>query len=74
MFIRWGDGYLPLDKNMLWCSDSPVLEGIVNNGLQHQPVANVRRATKVEHVYAPQGRMGITQTTMEEKEEQMLNI
>lgn len=38
-----------------------MLEGVVNDGLQHQPVTNVRRAPEVEHVYAPQGRVSVTQ-------------
>ena len=44
------------------CQDSPVLEGIVHNGLKHQAITNMRRAPEVEHVYGPQSRMGITQT------------
>lgn len=40
---------------------SPVLEGVVNDGLQHQSVTNMRRAPEVEHVDAPQGRVSVTQ-------------
>lgn len=43
-----------------------MLEGIVNNGLQHQSVTNVRRATEMEHVYAPQGWVSVTQATKSE--------
>ncbi len=51
-----------------WCTDCldidvPFLESIVYNCLQHQSVSNVGRPTKVEHVYAPQNRVSITQTT-----------
>lgn len=40
---------------------SPVLEGVVHDGLQHQAVANVRRAAEMEHVYTPEGRVSVTQ-------------
>lgn len=40
-----------------------MLEGIVNNSFQYQSVADVRRATKMEHVYGPQGWMSVTQAT-----------
>lgn len=40
-----------------------MLEGIINNGFQHQTVTDVRRATKMEHVYGPQGWVSITQAT-----------
>lgn len=43
-----------------------MLEGIVNNGLQHQSVTNVRRAAEMEHVYAPQGWVSVTQATESE--------
>lgn len=41
----------------------PFLESIVYDCLQHQSVSNVGGATKVEHVYAPQSWVSITQTT-----------
>lgn len=50
-----------------------MLEGIVNNSFQYQSVADVRRATKMEHVYGPQGWMSVTQATAskyKEKEKQ----
>lgn len=40
-----------------------MLEGIINNGFEYQSVTNVRRATKMEHVYGPQGWVSITQAT-----------
>jgi len=40
----------------------PFLESIVYDCLQHQSVSNVGGATKVEHVYAPQNWVSITQT------------
>lgn len=43
------------------CGVSPVLEGVVHDGFQHQAVANVRRATEMEHVYAPEGRVSVAQ-------------
>lgn len=50
-----------------------MLEGIVDNSFQYQSVADVRRATKMEHVYGPQGWMSVTQATAskyKEKEKQ----
>lgn len=49
------------EKDLPLCSISPVLEGVVHDGLQHQPVTDVRRAAKMEHVYAPKGRVSVTQ-------------
>ena len=43
---------------------SPVLEGVVNDGFQHQSVTNMRRAPEVEHVYGPQGRVSVTQAAV----------
>lgn len=45
---------------------APVLEGVVNDGFQHQSVTNMRRAPEVEHVYAPQGRVSVTQAAASE--------
>lgn len=50
-------------KSWSLCVDSPVLEGIVNNGFQYQSVTNVRRAAEMEHVNGPQGWMCIAQST-----------
>ena len=52
------------DDFFLSCGNLPVLEGIVNDGFQYQSVTNVRRATKMEHVYGPQGGVCITQATI----------
>lgn len=52
------------------CVDSPVLEGVVNDGFQHKSVTDVRRATEMEHVYAPQGRVSVTQATRSKYEEE----
>lgn len=49
------------EKDLSLCSISPVLEGVVHDGFQHQPVTDVRRATKMEHVYAPKGWVSVTQ-------------
>lgn len=38
-----------------------MLEGVVHNGFQHQPVTDVRWAAKMEHVYAPKGWVSVTQ-------------
>lgn len=38
-----------------------MLEGVVNDGFQHQSVTDMRWAPEVEHVYAPQGRVSVTQ-------------
>lgn len=56
-------------KNVSLCVYSPVLEGIVNNGFQHQSVTDVRWATKMEHVYGPQGWMSVTQATKSKYED-----
>lgn len=40
-----------------------MLEGIVNDGFQYQSVTDVGRPTKMEHVNAPQGGMGVAQAT-----------
>lgn len=46
--------------------DSPVLEAVVDNGLQYQSVTDVRRAPKMEHVDAPQGWVSFTQAATSE--------
>lgn len=49
------------EKDLSPCSISPVLEGVVHDGFQHQPVTDVRRAAKMEHVYAPKDWVSVTQ-------------
>lgn len=51
-----------------------MLEGIVNNGLQDQSVTDVRRATKMEHVYGPQGRVSVTQAAKSKYEEKQEGV
>lgn len=55
--------YGHLLKLVVLCGHPPVFEGVVNNRLQNQLVTNVGRATEMEHVDGPQGRVSVTQST-----------
>lgn len=40
---------------------SPVLEGIIHDGLEHQTVPHLRWASEMEHLDGLEGRVGMTE-------------
>lgn len=56
--LRSGRALSPRGPRLTHPSPSPVLEGVVHNGLEHQTVPNLGWTPEVEHLNGLQGRVG----------------